>query len=129
MTQPPTPEQSATEIHAGADEFVNTVLTDAVSRLDAGTDLLNVTGHIGVGLVEMDASRKELTVIAARALARLAGLHHAVEQLADTWTQLADRLPTEQVPGVPVGADERQAMAEATQACAEGLRELVDDHG
>jgi hypothetical protein len=122
MTQPP-PEQPATEIHAGADEFVNTVLTDAVSRLDAGTDLLNVTGHIGVCLVEMDASRKELTVIAARALARLAVMHHAVEQLADQQDAIAEKYTSGRQTDVGNG------MAAAFRLASAELRKLVDDHG
>jgi hypothetical protein len=126
MTQPPSPEQLATteEIHAGADEFVNTVLTDAVSRLDARTDdLPGLTGHIGVGLIEMDASRKELTVIAARALARLARLHHAAEQLAAEHDANAEKHAT------PHEADVGNGMAAAFRVAAAELRKLVDDHG
>jgi hypothetical protein len=133
MTQPPSPEQLATteEIHAGADEFVNVVLTDAVSGMDAGNDLFMATADIGAGLLEMAATPQELTMIAARALARLARMHHAVEQLADLWTQMAAALPAAPTPiiGETVSPAERQAAVEAIEACTEDLRKLVDDHG
>jgi hypothetical protein len=118
MTQPPNPDQLATteEIHAAADEFVNTVLTDGVSRAAAGADLLALTAHIGFGLLEMDATPQELTMIAARALARLAGMHHAAEQLADQWAGRASVV-------------ESQEGSSRIEDCAAELRKLVDDHG
>jgi hypothetical protein len=125
MTQPPSPEQLATteEIHAAADEFVNTVLTDGVSRAVAGADLLALTAHIGFGLLEMDATPQELTMIAARALARLARMHHAVEQLADQQDAFAAKCVT------PHESDVGNGMAAAYRLSSAELRKLVDDHG
>lgn len=116
----PTPFQLAKtdQANAAADTFIDQVLTDMVSQIEQGVRHANITARIGSGIIGLGLGDVERLVLVARALARLARLHHAVEQLADQWAQ--------QAPNESVWDGNCSGMLADNAA---ELRKLVDDHG
>lgn len=128
MTQPPSPGAMARvdQAHADASRFIDEMLTTGVSELQSGMPLHRLFVRYGAGLQKLlgaqgldeVAAQVQLQVLLAVAVSRLARMHHAVEQLADQWTEQA---PNQSVwDGNCEAAFERHAAA---------LRKLVDDHG
>jgi len=118
------------QANAAADKFIDDVLTDMVSQIDQGVQHANITARIGSGIITLKLGEVEKLVVAARALARLARMHHAAERLADTWREsaaYASRKAEDQ--SGPLNADHLKGQAATLLLCAEAVRKLVDDHG
>jgi hypothetical protein len=103
--------------HERAGELVDGLLTQIVTALQAG-DTRDMPRRVDATIGAAGMDRDEVLAIAAVAVARLAGMHHAVEQLADT---LASDQPT----AVPTDEGYCEAMTHA----AWQVRKLVVDHG
>lgn len=86
MTQPPpTPGQMAAvdQVTADANRFLDSILTGAVTELQKGLPQHRLVHRIGGGLIRHEVTPTQLNVLASIGAARLAVLHHAIEQLAD----------------------------------------------
>lgn len=122
MTQPRLPEPTVLKLvemfHARARGQVDGLLTQIVTALQAGEDAAAMPRRVDATLDTSGFDRDEALAVAAVAVTRLAQMHHAVEQLADT---LADDQPT----AVPTDEGYCEAMAYASSQ----VRRLVDDHG
>jgi len=125
MTQPPSPGDMAIvdQAHADASRFIDQMLTTGVTELQSGRPVHELFVSLGGGLcltenVNGPMGPAQYRVLVAAAVSRLAQMHHAVEQLADT---LADDQPT----AVPTDEGYCEAMAYASSQ----VRRLVDDHG
>jgi hypothetical protein len=115
MTDSPDPGVVAAvdQVHATASRFVDEMLTTSLTELQQGVQMPELFIRLGGTLHSMKATQNmsdaQLLVLTATAVARLAGMHHAAEQLADEFSSDTSWLSQED--------------------CAEMLRKLVDDHG
>jgi hypothetical protein len=129
MTESPDPGVMAAvdQVHANASRFVDEMLTTSLTELQQGVQMPELFIRLGGTLHAMkatqDMSDVQLLVLTATAVARLAGMHHAVEQLADEHDAIAAKYTTDHQSDVGNG------MAAAFRLVSAEMRKLVDDHG
>lgn len=122
MTQRPSPSVMARvdQAHADASRFIDEMLTTGLTELQQGTVLHELFiiygGGLARGQAELGLTTLHLHVLVSVAVARLAQMHHAVEQLADQMAEQASGLYLEE-------------GSSRVEDCAAELRKLVDDHG
>ena len=126
MARMPTPGEMAVldQIHANASGFIDSMLSTAVTVLQSGRPAHELFSALGGGLHRTEDENGPIgpvqyRVLLAVAVARLAGMRHAVEQLADQFTATIETL-------TDAGMKRR---TRAYVECVAELRKLVDDHG
>jgi hypothetical protein len=125
MTEPdPGVMAAVDQIHANASHFVDEMLTTSLTELQQGVQMPELFIRLGGTLHSFKATQNmsdvQLLVLTATAVARLAGMHHAAEQLANQWETQAAPSP---------GQREPDTGQEIQLDCAAELRKLVDDRG
>jgi hypothetical protein len=128
MTEPdPGVMAAVDQVHANASGFVDEMLTTSLTELQQGVQMPELFICLGGTLHSLKATQNmsdvQLLVLTATAVARLAAMHHAVEQLAAEHDAVAEKYTT------PHEADVGNGMAAAFRVAAAELRKLVDDYG
>lgn len=117
------------QVHADASRFIDQMLTASVTELQRGMPIHDLFIRLGGSLTrhqrlgELDDAQTLILVLVA--VARLARLHHAIEQLADELDRIATKYESEDSNPTDVS----RGMVAAFRLAAGEARKLVDDHG